>query len=65
MSNLDQLTKVISCEGHAKASCIEALPTRDSILLGLGVSWITSGLWQSVAAMVFESAHTHILDYKQ
>lgn len=32
MSNLDQLTKVTSCEGHAKTSCIEALPTRDSIL---------------------------------
>ena len=32
MSNLDQPTKVISCEGHAKASCIEALPTRDSTL---------------------------------
>ncbi len=32
MSNLDQLAKVTACEGHAKVSCIEALPTRDSTL---------------------------------
>ncbi len=32
MSNLDRVAEITLCEDHAEASCIQALPTRDSIL---------------------------------
>ena len=31
MSNLDRVAEITLCEDHAEASCIQALPTRDSI----------------------------------